>query len=147
MSTKYFDLFSALKAGGAKGVSPESLTKALDFSASSLAVYIHALRHKFGAAIDSVRNGRIVVSYRLTNAAEMESKIPSTRKSRVVKKTKTVRVATTIKKTKAIVKTAAKTTISRKAKRDDVVPVIDDLSVSEITNADLDDIKNQLGIA
>ena len=46
MTTKYFDLFSALKAGGDKGVTPESLTKALEFSMGSLAVYIHALRHK-----------------------------------------------------------------------------------------------------
>ena len=82
-STKYFDLFSALKAGGAKGVSPESLQKTLDFTPGALAVYIHALRNKFGAVIESVRNGRTVVAYRLTNADEV--KITAARKPRTVK--------------------------------------------------------------
>ena len=84
-TTKYFDLFSALKAGGDKGVSPESLAQALGFTTGALAVYIHALRHKFGAQIESVRNGRTVVNYRLVNIAEMEAAISPNRKPRTTK--------------------------------------------------------------
>ena len=138
MSTKYFDLFSALKAGGAKGVSPDSLTKALDFSMSSLAVYIHALRHKFGADIESVRNGRTVVAYRLVNIAECEAKIspnrkPRTTKHKAVKAVKASRVASSV--------------VKRQSKKDGIQPVLDDMSLTEITDADLSDIKSQLGIA
>ena len=141
MSTKYFDLFSALKAGGTKGVTPESLTKALNFSGASLAVYIHALRHKFGAQIESVRNGRTVVAYRLLNIAEMEKVISPNRKPRTVKAkkiTKTARVVTT---------TPKKPTKSSRKTKTGILPVIEDTSITEIDTADLDDIKSQLGIA
>jgi biotin operon repressor len=142
MSTKYFDLFSALKAGGVKGVSPAALTKALKFSASSLAVYVHALRHKFGANIESVRNGRTVVTYRLLNVAEMESKISPNRKPRTSKKK-----ATVAKSVQTVSKTAKTATHTRKSKKNVIAPVVDDMSVVEINDSDLSDIKSQLGIA
>lgn len=141
--TKYFDLFSALKAGGDKGVSPDSLQKTLSFTSGALAVYIHALRNKFGAQIESVRNGRTVTAYRLTNIAEMEKSILPTRKPRTskAKARKSIAVARVTKVTKAP-KTVKKTVVD-----DGSIPVLDaDLDISEITDNDLADIRHSLGI-
>lgn len=152
-STKYFDLYSALKAGGDKGVSPESLMKATGFNQGALAVYIHALRHKFGAVIESVRNGRNIVAYRLTNADEV--KITSARKPRTVKPKPTVAgyQKAKAKKAKSTLRTATKTVKSKAPVRtaavdDGSVPVLDtDMDITEYTDRDLEDIKDQLGIA
>jgi biotin operon repressor len=148
-STKYFDLFSALKAGGEKGVSPESLAKTLDFSMGSLAVYIHALRHKFGAVIESVRNGRTVTAYRLTNIAECEKSISPNRKPRTLK----VKAAPKKPLTGSPMRNVTKTVKSKGKKSprvvsidDGSVPVLEDMSITEYTDADLSDIKSQLGI-
>lgn len=145
-STKYFDLFSALRAGGDKGVSPAALQKATGFNQGALAVYIHALRHQFGAVIESVRNGRTVVAYRLTNADEV--KITAARKPRTVtaKATKAAKPAkaTKVAKTPAVrVARVVKTT-----KVDDgSIPVLDaDLDIAEIGASELDDIRHSLGI-
>jgi len=141
--TKYFELFSALKAGGAKGVDPAALAKTLNFSMGSLAVYIHALRHNFGAVIESVRNGRVVTAYRLVNVAECEKSISPTRKPRTVKAKAPVA-------RKGIMRTAVKTVKSKATPKtrnvDGPVEVIDDMSITEYTDADLSDIKSQLGI-
>jgi len=155
-TTKYFDLFSALKAGGDKGVTPEALAKSLSFTTGALAVYIHALRHKFGAQIESVRNGRTVTLYRLVNIAEMEAVITPNRKPRTTKAkaaatktkakaTKATRVTKTVKTKK--IKAAPK--VKAKAKNEDgPVEVLDaDLDIAEITDRELDDIRSQLGIA
>jgi biotin operon repressor len=150
-TTKYFDLFSALKAGGDKGVTPDALAKSLNFTTGALAVYIHALRHKFGAVIESVRNGRTVVSYRLVNVAEMEAAISPNRKPRTTKAKKAAPAkATKATKTKVKAKKAAKAAPVKKTKvRDDgPVEVLDaDLEIAEITDRELADIRDQLGIA
>lgn len=156
-TTKYFDLFSALKAGGDKGVSPDALAKSLNFTTGALAVYIHALRHKFGAQIESVRNGRTVVSYRLVNVTEMEAAISPNRKPRTstktkktvkpAKATKAKKPAKSKKSEKTVVVTKTKTTKARK-NEDGPVEVLDaDLDIAEITDRELDDIRDQLGIA
>lgn len=149
-STKYFELFSALKAGGDKGVEPTALAKTLNFSMGSLAVYIHALRHNFGAVIESVRNGRTVTAYRLVNIAECEKTISPNRKPRTSK--------TPSKKAKAKANLAARIQKISKTKAPKVAPrkrvvedgpveVIEDMSITEVDFEDLDDIKAQLGIA
>jgi hypothetical protein len=144
-STKYFELFSALRAGSDKGVSPDALMKATGFNAGALAVYIHALRNQFGAVIESVRNGRSVVAYRLTNADAV--KITAARKPRTVtaKATKpTKRGTAAVRKTPAVrVARVVKTT-----KVDDgSIPVLDaDLDIAEIGANELDDIRHSLGI-
>lgn len=146
MSTKYYDLFSALKAGGDKGVSPAALMKALDFSTSALAVYIHALRHKFGAQVDSVRNGRTVTAYKLTNIAEMEKVILPTRKPRTVK-AKVAKPAKASKTTALRTARVVKTTKAPKVRDDGSIPVLDaDLDIAEIGSSELDDIRHSLGI-
>lgn len=142
-STKYFELFSALRAGGDKGVSPAALMKATGFNSGALAVYIHALRNQFGAVIESVRNGRNVVAYRLTNADEV--KITAARKTRTITKT-TKKVKTVKAKTPAVrVARVVKTTPT--VKDDGSVPTLDaDLDISEIGASELDDIRHSLGI-
>lgn len=139
-STKYFELFSALKAGGDKGVSPDSLQKATGFNQGALAVYIHALRHKFGAVIESVRNGRTVVAYRLTNPDEV--KITAARKPRTVRgKTAKAKAKVAVARVTKTVKTKA----PKPVKEDGIVDV-SDLEISEYNDTDLADIRQSLGI-
>jgi hypothetical protein len=142
-TTNYFDLFTALKVGGAKGVSPKSLLKTLKFSPGSLAVYIHALRHKFGAEIESVRDGRNVTAYRLVNIATCEKKIPSTdgrmKKAVVVtKKKKKKKVIAAIPTKKSVV---AKNVVT--INDDGEIPILDP---HEMHDNELADIRMSLGI-
>lgn len=149
-TTKYFELFSALKAGGDKGVTPEALATALGFKIGALAVYIHALRHKFGANIESVRNGRTVTLYRLVNVAEMEKAISPTRKPRTTKAkaTKTVKAAKPKAAKRVKTATVTRTTSAKKSKvRDGIVPVLDeDMDILEVTDRELADIASSLGL-
>ena len=149
-TTKYFELFSALKAGGDKGVTPEALATALGFKIGALAVYIHALRHKFGANIESVRNGRTVTLYRLVNVAEMEKAISPNRKPRTTKAkaTKTVKAAKPKAAKRVKTATVTRTTSAKKSKvRDGIVPVLDeDMDILEVTDRELADIASSLGL-
>jgi hypothetical protein len=144
-STKYFELFSALRAGGDKGVSPAALQKATGFNQGALAVYIHALRHQFGAVIESVRNGRTVTAYRLTNADEVT--ITASRKPRTLK-TKAKASAKKPVKMKTVKPTLRTAQIVKTSKVDDgSIPVLDaDLDIAEIGASELDDIRHSLGI-
>jgi biotin operon repressor len=141
-TTKYFALYSAIKAGGDKGSSPDSLCKSLGFSHSMLAVYIHALRNKFGAEIESVRNGKRVVTYRVTNIAECDKNISPNRKPRTTNKAKATKVA---RVTKTVKSKPRKVRVERTV--EELLPVIEDMSITEIGSEDLADIKSQLGIA
>lgn len=149
-TTKYFELFSALKAGGDKGVTPEDLAQALGFKIGALAVYIHALRHKFGANIESIRNGRTVTLYRLVNIEEMEKVISPSRKPRTTKAQATAKAKPKTKKAK-VQRTATVTRTAKAPKRvrkdDGIVPVLDeDLDITEVTDRELADIANSLGL-
>lgn len=151
-TTKYFDLFSAIRAGGDKGASPEALCEALGFTEGMLAVYIHALRNKFGAVIESVRNGRKVTSYRITNIDECSISITPHRKPRVSKQMAAKGITTKAvgaSKVARVTKTVKTKTASKKRKLDkdnDMVPVLEDMSITEYDSDDLDDIKEMLGI-
>jgi len=141
-STKYFELFTALKSSGDNGVSPDTLQKATGFNSGALAVYIHALRHQFGAKIDSIRNGRTVVGYRLTNADELATKILPTRKPRTV--TKTTKAPTQPRKGQTL-RTVKAVKTTKTANKEGIVDV-SDLEISEYTDNDLADIRQSLGI-
>jgi biotin operon repressor len=148
-TTKYFELFSALKAGGDKGVTPEDLAAALGFKIGALAVYIHALRHQFGAEIESVRNGRAVSRYRLVNIAEMEKVISPTRKPRTTKAKVEKKAAPKKAKAKrtATVTRTVKTPKTKRVRDDGPVEVLDeDLDIAEITDRELLDIADSLGL-
>lgn len=146
-TTKYYELFSALKAGGDKGVSPEALAEALGFKIGALAVYIHALRHKFGANIESIRNGRTVTLYRLVNIEEMEKVISPTRKPRTTKAQATAKVKPKKAKAKRTATVTRKTRTPKKVRRDGPVEVLDeDLDICDVTDRELADIADSLGI-
>ena len=100
-------------------------------------VLICALR-SFKAEIDTIRDGRKVESYQLTNAADIATTMAST-------KTKTKAVKTAKVKTSKM-----SSVVSRKAAKNDEfgVPTIDpDLDVTEVSEAELADLRNQLGLA
>jgi hypothetical protein len=145
-SSKYFELFSALKAGGDKGVSPAALQKATGFNQGALAVYIHALRNKFGAQIESVRNGRSVIAYRLTNADEVT--ITAARKKRVTvaKPAKAKAKKTVVASVTKTVKRSIKPAVHNNTHHGIVAVPDPDLDIVEYTDRELADIQSQLGI-
>lgn len=134
MSTKYFVLFSLLKSS-VNGASPEACAKELGFEVNSVAPYIFALRNKFGANIESIREGRIVVGYKLLNANEIEDKIVNSRRGRKPKA-----VVATPQKIKATVDTKKSVDDNGEVATFDV-----DLEIAKITDREFDDIKSQLG--
>ena len=124
-------LFTMMQSG--KPVSVESMIKTLDVKQGSIMCLISALRNDFGAEVETVRDGRKVLSYQLLNADKV--KIP----------TKVAKVAKAPKATKvAVLKT--KTTVSRKAAAaTDEVPTLD---VQEIdSDAELASLKAELGLS
>lgn len=89
---KNYRLFSIFKAAGDAGISPEDLARELDVKLESLAVYIHALR-KCGAELDTRREGRKIVNYRLINPDTVEANVSPNRKPRTNKLTTTKKPA------------------------------------------------------
>jgi hypothetical protein len=126
-------LFTMMKDGSKVPV--ERMIKQLNVKQGSIMCLISALRNDFGAEIETERDGRKVLSYRLTNADS--AKIPTK-----VTKTKAPKAAKAAKV--AVVKT--KTRVSRKAAAVDAdeVPTIE---VEEIdSDAELASLKAELGL-
>jgi hypothetical protein len=125
-------LFTLMKSG--EPVSVESMIKTLSVKQGSIMCLISALRNDFGAEVETVRDGRKVLSYQLLNADKV--KIP----------TKVVKVAKAPKAAKVAV-TKTKTTVSRKAAAavSDEIPTLD---VEEIdSDAELASLKAELGLS
>ena len=122
-------LYTLMKSG--KPVSVEIMIKTLNVKQGSIMCLISALRNDFGAEVETVRDGRKVLSYQLLNADKV--KIPTK-----VAKTKAPKVARV-----AVAKT--KTTVSRKstAAVSDEIPTLD---VEEVSDAELDSLKAELGL-
>jgi hypothetical protein len=124
-------LFTMMQSG--KPVDVESMLKALNVKQGSIMCLISALRNDFGAEIETVRDGRKVLSYQLLNADKV--KIPT--KVAKVAKPKAAKVA--------VLKT--KTTVSRKTAKveDGSIPTLD---VQEIdSDAELASLKAELGLS
>ena len=125
-------LYTLMKSG--KPVSVDIMIKTLVVKQGSIMCLISALRNDFGAEIETVRDGRKVLSYQLVNADKV--KIPT--KVKAVKAPKAAKVA--------FVKN--KTTVSRKTKavvEDGSVPTLD---VQEIdSDAELASLKAELGLS
>ena len=121
-------LYTLMQDG--KPVAVEKMIKTLNVKQGSIMCLISALRNDFGGEIETVRDGRKVLSYQLTNADKV--KIP----------TKVAKVA----KPKVSVQ-KVKTTVARKSKvvaDDSEIPT---LEVQEIdSDAELASLKAELGL-
>ena len=123
-------LYTMMKDG--KKVPVEKMIKTLNVKQGSIMCLISALRNDFGGEIETERDGRKVLSYQLTNADKV--KIPTK-----VAKTKAPKAAKV-----SVART--KTSISRTPKavvEDGSIPTLD---VEEVSDAELDSLKAELGL-
>ena len=129
---KIIQAYEMLKDG--KPVKFDTYVKQLACKPVSAMVLICCLRRDFGADIETIRDGRKVVAYQLNNAAAVAPKM--------VGKTKTAKAPKAAKV--AVLKT--KTTIKPKAAvvQDGSIPTLD---VEEVSDAELDSLKAELGLA
>jgi hypothetical protein len=130
------EVYEMMKDG--KPMKFDNLVKRLGCKPVTAMVLVCALRRDCNAEIETIRDGRKVESYQLTNAADIATKMVSTKAT----KTKAV-------KTPKVKATKTKTVVSRKAVKEDEfdVPTLDaDLSISEVSDAELADLRNQLGL-
>lgn len=133
-SSKVIATYEMLKSG--KPVKVETLTSQLGCKPGSVMIHICQMRGHFGAEIDTNRDGRRVVSYTLTNPSDVAPYMVG--KVKAAKAPKAAKVATV----------KVKNTVARTAKNSSAVPTIDsDFDVSEVSDAELADLKNQLGLA
>ena len=124
-------MFTLMQDG--KPVPVEKLMKTLNVKQGSIMCLISALRNDFGGEVVTERDGRKVLSYQLTNADKI--KIPT--KVAKVAKPKAAKVS--------VVRT--KTVLNRKqnaAVTDDTIPT---LEVEEVSDADLESLKAELGLS
>jgi len=135
-SVSMLTLWGLLKSG--KPVDFEDIVKAVGQKRNSVMVLICTMRFDFGAEIETEREGRKVKSYKLLN--------PDTVAPRMVAKVKPAKVKA-VKAVKApkVAVTQTKTTASRKSKVVDE-SAIEDFGVEEISDSELADLKEQLGI-
>ena len=132
---KMIEVYEMLKDG--KSLKFDTLVSRLGCKPVTAMVLICALRRDCGAEIETIRDGRKVESYQLTNAADIASKMVG--KTKAVKAPKAAKVA--------VLKT--KTSIARSPK----AAVVDDgsiptLDVQEIdSDAELASLKAELGLS
>jgi hypothetical protein len=137
-SSKVVETYEMLKSG--KSVTVDSMVAALGCKPGTLMVHICQMRGHFDAVIETERDGRKVVSYLLANPDEVA---PHMLKN-------SIKVAKTLKAAKTPKVKSTKTVVSRKAAKDDEfdVPTLDaDLDITEVSDAELADLRNQLGLA
>jgi hypothetical protein len=141
-NTQAFILFNMLKAAGDKGVSRTQVAKALNVKETSVPVYFFGMKKLYKAEIETVKQGRQVVAYKLLNPDEVTG-VPQTRGSG--KKSVTKPIAKKSKVVTKPVKKAAKKTGETKVVEKAVAPDAD-LQVTEITDSEFADIKSSLGL-
>ena len=138
---KMIEVYEMMKDG--KPLKFDTLVSRLGCKPVTAMVLICALRRDCDAVIETIRDGRKVESYQLTNAADIASKMVGS--SKVTKTKKTVK---TVKTTKAAKVSVSKTKVStRKAKAADVADAVSEYAVEEVSDDELADLKSQLGIA
>lgn len=147
---KMVAVYEMLKDG--KDFSFDKMVAKLGCSPTTAMVFICALRRDFDAQIESVRDGRKVIAYRLDNAAALATKMVAKAKAPKTAKVKAAKpIAAKTTASKVAVAKALKSIKSKKAAspREDEfdVPTLDaDLSVSEVTDSELADLRHQLGL-
>jgi hypothetical protein len=134
-NTQAFILFNMLKAAGSKGVTRDQVATALQVKETSVPVYFFGMKKLYNADIETVKNGRQVVAYKLLNPDQVTN-VPQTRgagKIKVVAK-------------KPLVK-AAKVVKTNVVDDSGEIPTLDsDLRIAEITDREFGDIKSSLGL-
>ena len=134
---KMVEVYEMLKDG--KQLKFDTLVSRLGCKPVTAMVLICALRRDCGAEIDTIRDGRKVESYQLTNAAAIASKMISKTKSKTTKASKPV---------KSVAVTKSKTTVSKKSKTVDVNEDIPTLEIEEVSDAaELASLKAELGLS
>ena len=123
-------LFTLMQDG--KPVPVEKLMKTLNVKQGSIMCLISALRNDFGGEVVTERDGRKVLSYQLTNADKV--KIPT----KVAKVAKPKAAKVSVVKTKTVVNRKQKAVVT-----DDAIPTLD---VEEVSDADLESLKAELGL-
>lgn len=122
-STQYFNLHEFLKANPI--ATKEDVAKKLGVAITSVPVYIHALKHKFKAKIETVKDGRFVIAYKLVN--KDESNVPKFRSNAASGLVRTLRREKDIKS--------------------GTIAVPDkDLDITKIDDNTMADVRNSLGI-
>jgi len=124
-------LFTLMQDG--KPVPVEKLMKTLNVQQGSIMCLISALRNDFGGEVVTERDGRKVLSYQLTNADKV--KIPT----KVAKVAKPKAAKVSVVKTKTVVNRKQKAVVT-----DDAIPT---LEVEEVSDADLESLKAELGLS
>lgn len=132
-SSRHLELFTMLKSG--KSVTVEAMQTALKIKSNSIMVLVYQLRTHLGGDIDSERDGRKVVSYRLNNASALESKLANVKTGRKPKAAKTPKVA--------VLKTKTKVSKPKATAADDSIPTLD---VEEVGDDELASLKAELGL-
>jgi len=123
-------LFTLMQDG--KPVPVEKMMKTLNVQQGSIMCLISALRNDFGGDVVTERDGRKVLSYQLTNADKV--KIPT----KVAKVAKPKAAKVSVVKTKTVVNRKQKAVVT-----DDAIPT---LEVEEVSDADLESLKAELGL-
>ena len=124
-------MFTLMQDG--KPVPVEKLMKTLNVQQGSIMCLISALRNDFGGDVVTERDGRKVLSYQLTNADKV--KIPT----KVAKVAKPKAAKVSVVKTKTVVNRKQKAVVT-----DDAIPT---LEVEEVSDADLESLKAELGLS
>ena len=132
---KMIEVYEMLKDG--KPLNFDTMVSRLGCKPVTAMVLVCALRRDCGAEIETIRDGRKVESYQLTNAADIASKMVGKTKAT---KTKAPRVAKV-----AVAK--VKTVVSKKSKAVDAEET-PTLEVEEIdSDAELASLKAELGLS
>lgn len=136
-----YTLFQMLKAAKPDAVVTRAeIAKELGVNEGSVPIYFFGLKKYFGVECETVKNGRAVIGYRLiTRDADVPENGRRSAKAATPKATKTV-------KPKAV-KTVVQKSVTKVKKSKDAPVEVEDLSIEEISDTELSDIKSQLGLA
>ena len=143
VTKRILEVVEMLKGG--KPLNFETYVKQLNCKPVTAMVYISELRVAYNADIETIRDGRKVVSYRLLNEDELLKTVARYQAAKGGKSPKTVAKK---QATKPVVKSAVSKTAVTKPKADEFdVPTLDaDLDISEISDREFADLKSQLGL-
>jgi hypothetical protein len=138
VTKRILEVVEMLKGG--KPLDFETYVKTLNCKPVTAMVYISELRVAYNAEIETIRDGRKVVSYRLLNEADLLKTVARYQAAKGIKPTKPA----SVKPVKMVKAAVAKT----KIKDDEFdVPTLDsDLSISEISDREFADLRSQLGL-